>query len=144
MHIPSQISWIPRFRLNGPVMHSATHQCLEVSNSSRLHPSGRHDNTSKCSSEFDKKSISFSETYMGRQLHLSGRQGNTVRTLSLIRQDVEKNCNCPDVKEPPSGHSPYYDIYVQQKCNHQQRPDAALISYCMERVMESRLHSCPS
>jgi hypothetical protein len=31
-----------------------------------------------------------------RQLHPFERQGNTVRTRSLIRQDVEKNCNRPN------------------------------------------------
>jgi hypothetical protein len=57
---------------------------------------------------------------MGRQLHLFERQGNIFRTLSLIRQDMEKNCNRPDVKATPSGCGPYYGIYMQQKCN---RPD---------------------
>jgi hypothetical protein len=38
--------------------------------------------------------------------------------LSLIRQDVEKNYNCPDVRATPSRCGPYYGIYVQQKCNH--------------------------
>lgn len=47
--------------------------------------------------------ISFSEKDMGRQLHPSRRQGNNVRTLSLIRQDVEKNCNCSDVRATLSG-----------------------------------------
>jgi hypothetical protein len=40
--------------------------------------------------------ISFTDTNIGRQLHPSGRQGNTIQTQSLIRQDVEKNCNRPD------------------------------------------------
>jgi hypothetical protein len=48
------------------------------------------------------KRISFADTDMGRQLQLSGRQVYTVRTLSLIRQDMEKNYNRPDVKETPS------------------------------------------
>jgi hypothetical protein len=39
-------------------------------------------------------SFSFADIYMGRQLHPSGWHGYTVQTLSLIRQDVEKNCNC--------------------------------------------------
>jgi hypothetical protein len=60
-----------------------------------------------------RNQISFLDTDMGRQLHPSGRQVYIVRTLSLIRQDVEKNCNRPDA-------SPYYENYVQQKCN---RPD---------------------
>jgi hypothetical protein len=88
--------------------------------------------------------ISFSDTDMGRQLHPSGRQGNTVRTLSLIRQDVEKNCNYSDDRTTPSGYSPYYGIYVQQMCNRLDAKvtpsDVALIWYYVKRVMESRLH----
>jgi len=54
---------------------------------------------------------------MGRQLHSSGRQGNAVRTRSLIRQYVEKNCNCSDVRATSSERNPYYGSYVQQRCN---------------------------
>jgi len=57
---------------------------------------------------------------MERQLHPLG-QGNIIRMLSLIRKDVEKNCNRLDVRATPSKRSPYYGIYVQQKCN---RPNA--------------------
>jgi hypothetical protein len=39
---------------------------------------------------------------MGRQLQLSGLQVYTVQTLSLIRQDMEKNCNHLDVRATPS------------------------------------------
>jgi len=42
--------------------------------------------------------FSFADTDMGRQLRLSGRQVYTIRTPSLIRQDVGKNCNHPDVR----------------------------------------------
>jgi hypothetical protein len=54
--------------------------------------------------------FSFTDTNMGRQLHTSGRQVYTVWTPSLIRQDVEKNCNRPDA-------SPYYGNCMQQRCN---------------------------
>jgi hypothetical protein len=64
-----------------------------------------------------RNQISFSDTDMGRQLQPSGQQDNTVRTLSLIRLDVEKNCNRLNVRATPSGCGPYYGIYVQQKCN---------------------------
>jgi hypothetical protein len=40
VHNPSQ-SRIPSFRLDGPVMRPDALQCPEVSNSSRLQPSGR-------------------------------------------------------------------------------------------------------
>jgi hypothetical protein len=46
--------------------------------------------------------ISFSDIDTGIQLHPSRRQGNTIRTLSLIRQDVDKNCNRSDVNVTPS------------------------------------------
>jgi len=78
-----------------------THQCLENSNSSRLHPYGRHGNMFGCSSEFDKKSnflhrhrygktgytvrtLSFDKVRRGEELQPSGRQGNTVRKRSLL------------------------------------------------------------
>jgi hypothetical protein len=52
------------------------------------------------------KRISFADTDMGRQLQSSRRQVYTVHTLSLIRQDVKKNCNHTDVRATPSkGHS---------------------------------------
>jgi hypothetical protein len=54
---------------------------------------------------------------MGRQLHPFGSQVYTVWMRSLIRQDVEKNCNRSDVRATPFRNSPYYGIYVQQKCN---------------------------
>jgi len=44
------------------------------------------------------KRISFPDTDMGRQLQPSEHQVYTIRTLSLIRQDVEKNCNRSDVR----------------------------------------------
>jgi hypothetical protein len=60
-----------------------------------------------------RNQISFTDTDIGRQLHPFGRQVYTVQTLSLIRQDVEKNCNRPDVRATPSGHQSYYRNYVQ-------------------------------
>jgi hypothetical protein len=93
------------------------HPCPEDLDNLRLHQSRCHGNTSGRSSKFNKKLNFLLRHRYGRQLHPSGRQGNTVRTLSLIRQDVVKNCNRPDVKVPRSGRNPYYGIYVQQKCN---------------------------
>jgi hypothetical protein len=75
------------------VMRPDAYQCPEVSNCSRLHPD-------QCST---RNRISFSDTDMGRQLHPSRRQVYTVQTLFLIRQDVEKKCNRPDVRATPSG-----------------------------------------
>jgi hypothetical protein len=49
------------------------------------------------------KRISFADTDMGRQLQSSGRQVYIVQMLSLIRQDVKKNCNHLDVRATLSG-----------------------------------------
>jgi hypothetical protein len=54
---------------------------------------------SQCSTS---KRISFADTDMGRHLQQFGCQVYTVRTLSLIRQDVEKNCNGSDIRATPS------------------------------------------
>jgi hypothetical protein len=94
VHIPSQRSRIPSF----------------YPDSQNTRPDAHQSST--------RNGISFTDTDMGRQLHPFGRHGNTVRTLSLIRQDVEKNCNRLDDRATPSGRGPYYGIYVQQKCNH--------------------------
>jgi len=59
------------------------HQCLEDLNSSRLHPSRRHGNMPERSSKFNNR-IYFTNTDMGRQLHPSGRQANTVQTQSFL------------------------------------------------------------
>jgi len=40
---------------------------------------------------------------MGRQIQFSESQVYTVRTLSLIRQNVEKNYYHPEVRVTPSG-----------------------------------------
>jgi hypothetical protein len=49
------------------------------------------------------KRTSFVDTNMGRQLQPFGRQVYIVRTLSLVRQDVEKICNRSDGRNTPSG-----------------------------------------
>jgi hypothetical protein len=105
---PSQRSRIPRFHLDGPVMCPNAHQCLDILNSSRFHPSRCHGNTSGHSWEFDEKldfllrhrygkTVAFVQTTgqhhpdaildkkrRGEELQPSGRQGNTVHTQSLL------------------------------------------------------------
>jgi hypothetical protein len=61
--------------------------------------SATRPNAHQCST---RNLISFSDTDMERQLHTSGRQVYIVWALSLIRQDVEKNCNRSDVRATPS------------------------------------------
>jgi hypothetical protein len=59
------------------------------------------------------------------ELQVSGRQGNTVRTPVLI---MEITCSSSATVRTLGQH----------------RPDVALIWYFVKRVMESRLHNCPS
>jgi hypothetical protein len=123
------------------------HQCPEVSNSSRLHPSGHLSNSSGCSSVFDKKSNFFlrqkygktaasvrttgqhlpdailDKARCGKELQPSGRQGNTVWTPVLIMKIM---CSRSAIVRKLGQH----------------HPGATLIWYYVKRVMESRLHSC--
>jgi hypothetical protein len=55
MQISSQRSRIPSFHPDRIVMPPDAHQCPEVSNSSKLHSSGRHSNVSERLSKFDQK-----------------------------------------------------------------------------------------
>jgi len=82
--------------------HSVTHQCLEASNSSRLHPSGRNGKSSGRYSELRKSqcfSASVRTTWLYRpdaiqgltsirvsaSRHSYGKTATTVRTMSSIR-----------------------------------------------------------
>jgi len=149
VQIPSQRSRIPSFRPDGPVMHPNAHQCPEVLNCSKLHPSGRLSNASGRSSVFGKKSdfllrhryektvasvrmsglhhpdAILDKASRGEELQPSGRQGNTVQTPVLI---MEFTCSRSATVQT-----------LGQHCL-----DAALIWYCVKCVMESRLYSCSS
>jgi len=96
------------------------HQCLEGSNSSRLHPSGRNGKSSGRSSAFERSqcsSESVRTTWLYRLVaiqcltsikvstsrHSYGKTATTVRTkcdpvrtMSSIRQDVHTKYNRPD------------------------------------------------
>jgi hypothetical protein len=48
---------------------------------------------------------------------------------------VEKNCNCPDIRETLSGRGPYYESYMHQSFN---RPDARAIPFRRRLNMETR------
>jgi hypothetical protein len=102
--------------------HSDSHQCLELrtiqssicpdvmvtrpdalQSSRRIHRLSASVRTTwqyrpDTSQSLRRIRFSFADTDMGRQLRLSGRQVYTIRTPSLIRQDVGKNCNHPDVR----------------------------------------------
>jgi hypothetical protein len=108
------------------------HQCLEASNSSRLHPSGRSGKSSWRSSEFEKfqcSSESVWRTWLYRpnaiqcltsirvsaSRHSYGKTAATVRTMFSIRQDVHTKFNCLDVS------------FIYGSCVHQfNRPDISL------------------
>jgi hypothetical protein len=64
--------------------------CPEVSNCSKLHPSGRLSNTTGRLSMFDKEKVFILK-------HRYGKTAVTVRTLSLIRQVVHTKFNCSEV-----------------------------------------------
>jgi len=65
-----------------------------VSRSIRPDVSATRSDALQCSTS---KRISFPNKDMGRQLQPSRRRGYSVRTLSLIRQVVQKTFNHPDV-----------------------------------------------
>jgi hypothetical protein len=90
--------------------------------------------------------ISFTDTYMGRQLYPSRRQGNNDRTRSLIRKDVGKNYNSSNIRATPSGCRLYYGNCVQQSCSHpdsrETSSERGLNMESVKHVMERRLHNC--
>jgi hypothetical protein len=90
------------------------HQCLEASNSSRWHPSGRNGKSSGCSSEFEKIPmfqrirsdaiqcltsirVSTSRHSYGKMPMIVRTMCYPVRTMFSIRQDVHTKFNRPDV-----------------------------------------------
>jgi hypothetical protein len=77
---------------------------------SRSHPSGHHGNTSGRSSEFDKK-LDFLHRYR------YGKTAASVRTTGQHRLDAILDKARRGEELQPSGHNPYYGIYVQQKCS---------------------------
>jgi len=94
------------------------------------------------------KRISFPNTDLGRQLQPPGRRSYSVRTLSLIRQNVQKSCNRLMSVYTGRTLSPYYGNCMQQKCNSTDaRATPSGQGFIQERIsgnLESRLHSCPS
>jgi hypothetical protein len=80
VQIPSQKSQIPSFYLDGLVMRPDANQCPKVLNCSKLHPFGRRNNNSRCSSVFGRKSDFLLK-------HRYGKTVASVRTLGLHRLD---------------------------------------------------------
>jgi hypothetical protein len=125
MQIPTQRNWIPRFRPEGQVMRSDAHQCLEDSNSSRLHPSGRHGNMSGRSSKFHN-------TSWQHVRHIYGKTAASVWTTGQHRPDTVLIMVITCHRS------------VTVRTIRQHHPDMALIWNRVEYVMESRSDSCPS
>jgi hypothetical protein len=90
------------------------HQCLEPSNSSRLHPSRRNGKSSGRYSEFEKIPVfqrirpeaiqGLTSIRVSALRHSYGKTAATIRTMCdpvqtmfAIRQDVHTKFNCPDV-----------------------------------------------
>jgi hypothetical protein len=68
---------------------------------------------------------------MERQLHPSERQVYTVQMLSLLRQDVEKNCNYPDVRATPSERQTFlWNLLAAEVQPSERSPDMVLHEAC--------------
>jgi hypothetical protein len=128
---------------------SDAHQCLEASNSSRLHPSRHNGKSSERSLEFEKiqcSSASVRTTWLYRpdaiqcltsirvsaSRHIYGKTAATVWTMFSIRQEVHTKFNRPDVSlQGPDAPSLIMVITCSQSATvrtlGQHRPDAAFI-----------------
>jgi hypothetical protein len=133
---PCQLSWRSSIKQHPFGLPSMSKQAVQ--GYIRSDVSATRPDAIQCSTS---KRISLADTNMGSQLQPSRRQFYSIRTLSLIRQDVEQICNYLDA-------SSYYENCVQQKCNN---PDARATSSWhgpfQERIsviLESRLYGWPS
>jgi hypothetical protein len=149
VQIPTQKSRIPCFHLDGPIMRPSAHQCREALNSSRLHPSGHHGNTSGLSSEFEKIPALLSKHGLGRQLP-------PVQTPRQHRPDTEildKEIACIHYASVQMTGQYRLDMVlvmiitciqnVTVRTLGQHRPDVALIWKHVKHIMESWLHRRP-
>jgi hypothetical protein len=149
VQIPNQRSRILSFRPDNTVMRLDAHQCPEVSNNSRLHPSSvaatppnAHQSSTRKSNfllrhSYGKIDVSvrtigqhrpdaiLDKAKRGEELQLSGRQGNTVPDEVFI---MVFTCSRSATART-----------LGQHCS-----DTTLIWYYVKRVMESRLHNCSS
>jgi hypothetical protein len=97
------------------------HQCLEASNISRLHPSGRNGKSSGRSSEFEKIPVfqrirsdaiqGLTSIRVSASRHSYGKMATTVRMMFSIRQDVHTKFNRPDGSlHGPDNQASYMEI----------------------------------
>jgi hypothetical protein len=147
VQIPTQRSRILCFRLGVPIMRLDAHQCREASNSSRLHPSGRHGNTFGHFSVFEKISALLYRHGLGRQLGLVRTTGQHHLDAEIL--DKEIVCIHSASVRTTGQYRPDAVLVMAIACKQSatiwslglHRPDAALIWKRVNRVMESRLHS---
>jgi hypothetical protein len=130
-------------------MRLDAHQCPEVLNYSSLHPSGRLSNAYERLSVFNKKSV-----FLLR--HRYGKTVASVQTSSLHRPDaiLDKGRRGEELQSSERhGNTIRMPVLIMKiTCSRsatvrtlgQHCLDAALIWYCVKRVMENRLHNCPS
>jgi len=142
VQIPSQRSRIPSFCPD-------VHQCPEVLNCSRLHPSIHLSNAFGRSSVFNKKS-NFLLRHKYRKTTLSVRttgqhrldaifdKARTWRRIATVQMSGQHRLDAVLIMVFTCSRSSTVRMLGQHHL------EAALIWYCVKRVMESRLHSCPS
>jgi hypothetical protein len=110
-----------------------THQCLEASNSSRLHPSGHDGKSSGHSSEFEKIPVFqcirpdafqfLTRIRVSTSRHSYGKMAATVRTMSSIRQERAYQVQPSGCQPSWSGRS----SFIYGNCVHQFNcPDVSL------------------
>jgi hypothetical protein len=154
-------------------MRPNTHQCREASNSSRLHPFGRHGNISERSSKFEKIpmfqcirpndvviSARHQSKYEENQVflcrHVYGKTATSVRTTGLHYSNAILDKARRGEELQPFGRQGNtvqtlvlimviaYSKGATVQTLGQHRLDAALFKKAFQRFMESRLHSSPS
>jgi len=115
-------------------------------NSARLHPSGRHGNTSGCSSDFVKILAFLCRHGVGRQLALVWMTRQHCPNAEIL--DKEIACIHSTFVRTPEQHHPDAVLDMEITCRQvatdwtlgQHCLDAALIWKCVKRVMERQLH----
>jgi len=149
VQIPTQKSRIPCFHLDGPIMRPSAHQCREALNSSRLHPFGRHGNTSRHSSEFEKIPSFLCRHGVGRQL--APIQMTRTHHSNAEILDKEIACIHSASVQTTGQHRPNAVLVMAITCRQsatvrtlgQHRPNMAFIWKLVKHIMESQLHRRP-
>jgi len=127
-----------------------THQCREASNSSRLHQSGRHGNTSGRFSEFEKIPSFLCRHGVGRQLAPVRTTGQHCPDVEILYKEIAciHYASIRTIGQHRSDAVLVTTITRRQSATvrtlGQHHPDVSLIWKRVKRIIESRLHSWPS